>query len=90
MLNWQRILHKIKLVPQWQFNDVSSDAPSAPISNIPRNLMRGNDGSLTALTHLLLAAMDAFVDLKSEFVEQMRSEKFDDPAHLKTCRRDDV
>jgi len=25
--------------------------------------------------------MDAFADLKSEFVEQTRSEKFDDPAH---------
>ena len=31
--------------------------------------------------------MDAFADLKSEFVEQTRSEKFDDPAHLIRTRR---
>jgi len=31
--------------------------------------------------------MDAFVDLKSESVAQTQSEKYDDPAHLKTCRR---
>jgi len=29
--------------------------------------------------------MDAFVDLKSESVTQTRSEKYDDPAHLKTA-----
>jgi len=28
--------------------------------------------------------MDAFADLKSESVEQTRSKKYDDPAHLKT------
>ena len=33
--------------------------------------------------------MDAFADLKSESVEQTRSEKYDDLAHLKTCRRAD-
>ena len=40
-------------------------------------------------TRLLLAAMDAFADLKSESVEQTRSKKYDDPAHLKTRRRAD-
>ena len=35
-------------------------------------------------TRLLLAAMEAFVDLKSESVAQTRSEKYDDSAHLKT------
>jgi len=33
--------------------------------------------------------MDAFADLKSESVEQTRSKKYDDPAHLKTRRRAD-
>jgi len=31
--------------------------------------------------------MDAFADLESESVAQTRSEKYDDPAHLKTRRR---
>ena len=39
---------------------------------------------------LLLAGMDAFVDLKSESVAQTWSEKYDDPAHLKTRRRADL
>jgi len=34
--------------------------------------------------------MDAFVGLKSESVAQTRSEKYDDPAHLKTCCRADL
>jgi len=33
--------------------------------------------------------MDAFADLKSESVEQTRSKKYDDPAHLKTRLRAD-
>jgi len=41
-------------------------------------------------TRLLLAAMEAFVVLKSESVAQTRSEKYDDSAHLKRRRRADL